>query len=152
MQTRQFFDRWSDEAAKERHAQEENLWFPVLNGKHRNYHKRTSVFGSKAVNNNSIAGQPTPRQFSAFVAGIHPEITEQQLSDYMTQEVGITPITIASNKRNKYNQSFKVIVQYKDKDSIFNPEAWDNNINIKAFRERQNENKSFTDERWDETL
>ena len=138
----QFYNRWSASAAKERKAQETLLWSNpsprVYDTENQNsYRKRSPVFGTKSRTNKSIAGQPTPRQFSAFVGGVHPDVTEQQISEYMEQEIGIKPISITSNKRNKYNQSFKVTIQHKDKNSIFNSDAWDSNIIIKAFRERQ---------------
>ena len=55
--------------------------------------------------------------------------------------MNITPINVVVNKINNYNRSYKVTIQKKDKDIIFTPTNWEENIIIKAFRERKSENE-----------
>ena len=55
----------------------------------------------------------------------------------MKEELNIIPIKIVSNKRNNFNQSFKVTIKSTDKSIVFRPETWENNIVVKSFREKR---------------
>ena len=49
----------------------------------------------------------------------------------MKQEINVVPINVVLNRENKFNRSYKVTVKSVDKQQIFNPEVWDNNIIVK---------------------
>ena len=88
----------------------------------------------------TIAGQRIVRELSIFVGGINNQLTVEDFSQHVKDNLGVTPITVAQNKCNNYNQSFKLTICSSDKDKIFNAEMWDENIIIKPFRERRQQN------------
>ena len=98
---------------------------------------RQPVFGSKARTENSIAGQRVVREVNVFVGGVSHRITEELLHKHIEEEMLVTPIKVTHNKSNNYNQSFKVTVNNADKNTIFNPESWDENIILKPFKEKE---------------
>ena len=58
----------------------------------------------------------------------------------MKQEINVVPINVVLNRENKFNRSYKVTVKSVDKQQIFNPEVWDNNIIVKPFRQKRPHN------------
>jgi hypothetical protein len=93
------------------------------------------VFGNKVVNNrSSIAGQRIIRESYIFVGGVCNSLSEEDLSNYMNKEIGITPLDIKLNRENMYNRSFKVKIKSSEKGMVLKPDVWDNNIIVKPFR------------------
>ena len=101
--------------------------------------KNSPVFGTKQATNKSIAGQRTIRTFNLFIGGVNKEVTPDELGAYMKEELNIETTNIEVNKQNEFNQSFKVTINSTDKNIVFRPDAWENNIVIKPFRERRND-------------
>ena len=103
-------------------------------------HKRRKppLFGSKQRTEGTIAGLRTIREFSIFVGGVCSRLSVEDFSKHVKDNFDVSPINVAQNKRNQYNQSFKLTIRSNDKDKIFNAEMWDENIIIKPFRERRN--------------
>ena len=108
---------------------------------------RQPVFGSKPRTEHSIAGQRVVREVSVFVGGVSNRLTEELLYKHLEEELLITPIRITHNKSNNYNQSFKVVVNCADKNVIFNPESWDENIILKPFKEKENRASNYSNNR-----
>ena len=105
--------------------------------------KNSPVFGTRQPTKKSIAGERIIREINLFIGGVSNEVTENTLKEYMTEELNITPIKIVSNKRNNFNQSFKVTIKSTDKNIIFKPETWENNIVVKSFREKRYNHNEF---------
>ena len=99
--------------------------------------RKPPLFGSKRGTESTIAGQRTIREISIFVGGVNNRLTVEDFSEHVKDNLGVTPINVAQNKCNNYNQSFKLTIRSSDKDKIFNPEMWEENIIIKPFRERR---------------
>ena len=74
---------------------------------------------------------------SIFVGGVNNQLSVEDFSQHVKDNLGVTPINVSQNKCNNYNQSFKLTIRSSDKDKIFNAEMWDENIIIKPFRERR---------------
>ena len=100
--------------------------------------RKPPLFGSKRATNATIAGQRTVRQFSIFVGGVHKELSIEDFTKHVKDNLGVSAISVVQNRCNEYNQSFKLTICSTDKNKIFNPEMWDENIVIKPFRERRN--------------
>ena len=100
-------------------------------------YKPRPVFGTKAPNRNSIAGERIVREFDIFVGGVNNDIQEDGMKNYIKDEVNVQAINVVLNKENKFNRSFKVTIKKSDKEKVFNPEVWDNNIIIKPFRQKR---------------
>ena len=99
------------------------------------------MYGTKNIPTNAfkrMAGGRIVRDFSLFVGGINNNIGPDEISNYLVEELGITPIAVEINKVNNYNRSYKITVQMKDKDIMFTPTNWEENIIIKPFRLRRN--------------
>ena len=102
------------------------------------YPRKPPVFGTKnKTNNKSMAGEKSDQVFSLFIGGVSNDYSEAELGSYMKDELQITPISILVNKINAKNRSYKVTVPKKDKDNMFKPENWEENIIIKPFRVRK---------------
>ena len=84
-----------------------------------------------------MAGEKSDQVFSLFIGGVSNDYSEAELGSYMKDELQITPISILVNKINAKNRSYKVTVPKKDKDNMFKPENWEENIIIKPFRVRK---------------
>lgn len=100
---------------------------------------RTSepVFGTKISENKTIAGERIIRKFDIFVGGVSNQINEELFKNYLETEIGITPLSVILNKENEYNRSYKVSVSNTEKNIIFNPALWDNNIIVKPYRKKR---------------
>lgn len=92
------------------------------------------IYGTKTTDKKSIAGKRTVREFDIFVGGVNNDISEQDLSNHMSQEMSIEPISVKLNRENKYNRSFIVTIPSTQKDQVFNADVWDSNIIVKPFR------------------
>ena len=107
----------------------------------RKYPRKPPVFGTKnKANNKSMAGEKSDQVFSLFIGGVSNDYSEADLGLYMKDELQIIPISILVNKINAKNRSYKVTVPKKDKDNMFKPENWEENIIIKPFRVRNQTN------------
>ena len=96
-----------------------------------------AVFGTKISENKTIAGERIVRKFEIFVGGISNHINEKLFKIYMETEIGITPFSICLNKENEYNRSYIVTINNTEKNKVFNPSLWDNNIIVKPFRKKR---------------
>ncbi|MBY0580086.1 MAG: hypothetical protein K2P53_00160 [Rickettsiales bacterium] len=109
-----------------------------VNKSHMDKQKKEPVFGNKvASNRSSIAGKRIIRESYIFVGGVCNSISEEDLSNYMNKEIGITPLDIKLNRENMYNRSFKVKINSTEKGMVLKPDVWDNNIIVKPFRMRR---------------
>ena len=99
--------------------------------------RKQPIYGTKSRSYGSIAGRPTTRVFSIFIAGIDPNLSSSGLSKYIQEVLQVNPINIETNKQNENNQSFKVTVNNQGKSICFNPNMWDENIIIKPFKTRR---------------
>ena len=107
---------------------------PVLHSKSR---PSGPVFGKKVASRNTIAGKRIVREFDVFIGGVSNDIDEEGLQNYMKEEINVEPINVVLNRENKFNRSYKVTVKSVDKQQVFNPEVWDNNIIVKPFRQKR---------------
>ena len=96
----------------------------------------------------TLAGNRIIRNFTIFVGGISNEVTGEDLTEYIMDEINITPISIKVHKINDYNRSYKVTIQKKDKDKVFCPTNWEENIIIKLFRERKPFDEEYSKWNW----
>ena len=103
-----------------------------------NKRRKPPLFGSRRGTESTIAGQRTVREISIFVGGVNSSLSVEDSSNHVRNNLGVSPINVTQNKRNEYNQSFKLTINSTDKNIIFNAEMWDENIIIKPFRERRN--------------
>ena len=85
------------------------------------------------------------REISIFVGGVHKELSVEDFSKHVKDNLGVSAINVAQNRCNEYNQSFKLTICSTDKNKIFNAEMWDENIIIKPFRERRNPDNGSQD-------
>ena len=103
--------------------------------------KRKPVYGTKAATASGssvgIVGERSKREFSLFVGGLRKNLRCEDLSKHIQEDLHITTTSVEINKTNNYNRSFKITVQYKDKDIMFTPANWEENIIIKPFRVRR---------------
>ena len=67
----------------------------------------------------------------------------EDFSNHVKDNLVVTPINVAQNRCNNYNQSFKLTIRSSDKDKIFNAEMWEENIIIKPFRERRHPENEY---------
>ena len=97
------------------------------------------VYGSKSIlpSQQKLAGQRIVRKFSLFIGGISNDVTPEILSSYIKDELKVTQSEVEINKINDYNRSYKVTVPRDNKDILFNPENWEKNIIVKAYRDKQ---------------
>ena len=95
------------------------------------------IRGTKTPENETIAGSRIIRRFEVFIGGVSNRINEEHMKLYMETELGVTPISITLNRENEFNRSYRVSVSNSEKDKIFNPSLWDNNIIIKPFRKKR---------------
>ena len=104
--------------------------------------KRKPVYGTKALTASSkrMAGERTERDFSVFIGGVSNAFLEADMRKYIENELSIKVTGVEINKINERNRSYKVTVMRKDKDELFNPADWEENIIIKAYRVRRREN------------
>ena len=84
-----------------------------------------------------MAGEKSELVFSLFIGGVNNEFSEVDLDAYIKNELKVNPVSIAVNKINQRNRSYKVTVPRKDKDIMFKPENWEESIIIKPFRLRK---------------
>jgi hypothetical protein len=96
-----------------------------------------AVFGTKISKNKTIAGERIIRKFEIFVGGVSNQINEELFKIYLETEIGITPFSVILNKENDYNRSYIVSINNTEKNKVFNPSLWDNNIIIKPFRKKR---------------
>ena len=103
------------------------------------HRRKPPVFGTKPASASSagLVGERSQREFSLFVGGLRKDLNCNELEQYIQNELQITPKSVEINKTNPYNRSFRVIVQHKDKDTMFTPANWQENIIIKPFRIRR---------------
>ena len=104
------------------------------------------VYGSKSIlpSQQKLAGQRILRKFSLFIGGISNDVTPEILSTYIKDELKVTQSEVEINKINDYNRSYKVTVPRDNKGILFNPENWEKNIIVKAYRDKQ----SFHNGEW----
>ena len=105
--------------------------------------KNSPIFGTKQPTKKSIAGQRTIRKINLFIGGVSKGVTPDELAAYMKEELNVEPTKIIINKQNEFNQSFKVEIRSTDKKLVFCPEAWENNIVVKSFREKRYSENEF---------
>ena len=100
--------------------------------------RKPPVFGTRnnSVTEKRMAGEKSDLNFSFFIGGISNQFNENDLNAYIRQELKVVPLDITINKVNPKNRSYKVTVPRKDKDVLFKPENWEQNIIIKPFRTR----------------
>ena len=96
------------------------------------------MFGSKRGSTATIAGQRTVREISIFVGGVNNQLSVEDFTKHVKDNLAVMPIEVVQNRCNNYNQSFKLTIDSTDKNKIFNAEMWEENIIIKPFRQRQN--------------
>ena len=103
------------------------------------HRRRKPIYGTKTLvsgTSASIAGVRSQREFSLFVGGLKKNLSCEMLSRHIQEDLHITPKSVEINKTNEYNRSFKITVQYKDKDTMFTPTNWEGGVIIKPFRVR----------------
>ena len=117
----------------------ENVGDPVPEGWNLVTHKKRKppLYGSKRDTTTAIAGQRTVREMSIFIGGINNQLSVDDFSKHVQEHLHVTPVQVSQNKKNNYNQSFKLTINSTDKMKIFDPEKWEENIIIKPFRERK---------------
>ena len=81
-----------------------------------------------------LSSKRTQQEFSLFVGGFRKDLSVEDLINYIKEDIQIIPKSVEINKTNDYNKSFKVTVLYKDKDIMFFPANWEENIILKPFR------------------
>ena len=105
------------------------------------YKRKHPMYGTKNIPTNTykrMAGSRIVRDFSLFVGGISNDIGPNDITNYLVEELRITPISVEINKINNYNRSYKITLQKKDKDIMFTSTNWEENIIIKPFRLHRN--------------
>ena len=65
----------------------------------------TPIFGKGEVNNN-VTGHTKP--FSLFFGGFNTNLDDNDIKSYVEDEIGIKVVGIESNRRNTFNQSYRI--------------------------------------------
>ena len=52
-----------------------------------------------------------------FVGGVNNQLSVEDFSQHVQDNLGVTPINVSQNKCNNYNQSFKLTIRSSDKDN-----------------------------------
>ena len=95
--------------------------------------KKLVVYGGKASTGKNISGATRP--YSLFVGGFDLRLTEEEAGDIISHDIGIQVINIFSNRRNDYNQSFRVDIDVTDKHKAFESDRWYRGLVVKPFRQ-----------------
>ena len=79
--------------------------------------KNHAIFGSKTPQdgNRSIAGQRIVRELDVFIGGVQKEITVEDFTNYIKDELNVDAVNVIVNKLNSFNQSFKVTIKNRQK-------------------------------------
>ena len=103
-------------------------------------HKQSSppksvVYGGRQNNKTNITGKTKP--FSLFIGGFHLDLDKESVKSFIEREAHIQVIDIELNRKNKYNQSFKVDINTHDKQRASDPSNWVEGLVIKSYRIRK---------------
>ena len=103
---------------------------------------KSVIYGDRRNTKTDITGRTKP--FSLFIGGFHIDLDENSVKSFIEKEADIQVIDIKTNRRNKYNQSFKVDINVHDKPKAFDSSNWVEGLIIKPYRTRRNsDNKNY---------
>ena len=97
--------------------------------------KITPIFGDKSPTNDTVMGKLKP--YSLFIGGFNPNLNTNDIANIIEDTTGIKVIDITQNRANKYNQSVRVDINFKDKEKALSPNTWFQGLIIKPFRHRK---------------
>ena len=87
------------------------------------------------------------RPYSLFVGGFDLRLSKEETKRIIENEMNITVLDITQIRRNNYNQSFKVDINFFDKEKSFESNRWFEGLVVKPYRQpRKDANRNHTDD------
>jgi hypothetical protein len=88
--------------------------------------------GTKIPSDSSL--KAAPRKFEVYIGGLHLATTAAEISNYIKNDLKINVIDCKDlNSTSAYFKSFKVTINYINKDTVLNPENWYQGIIVNKF-------------------
>lgn len=89
------------------------------------------IFGNRKSNPN-ITGPSKP--LSLFIGGFNLNLSPENAKKEITDNLGINVIELTPYRTNKYNKSFKVDINPRDKNKAFSSDSWYEGMIVRPFR------------------
>ena len=106
---------------------------------------RKVVYGGKSNAGKNVSGVTRP--YSLFVGGFDLRLSKEETKRIIENEMNITVLDITQIRRNNYNQSFKVDINFFDKEKSFESNRWFEGLVVKPYRQpRKDANRNHTDD------
>lgn len=122
--------------------------------------ERRIICRQQEIETQPLETGPPPRQtllatqdpFSLFVGGFNLNLSKEDVSHIISDDIGLEVTDLTQIKRNDYNQSFKVDINLSDKIKALDPNRWYQGLIVKPFRtssirkfaqKRQNQPQDF---------
>ena len=97
------------------------------------HYRKQPIYGNRK-SNNPISGPSKP--FSLFVGGFNLDLTPESMKNRIKKETGLDVLQVTLNK-TKYNRSYKIDINPRDKDKAFDPNTWDEGLVVKPFKPKK---------------
>eukprot|EP00111_Clytia_hemisphaerica_P021816 TCONS_00064141-protein len=91
------------------------------------------VYGGKSHIGKNVSGVTRP--YSLFVGGFDLRLSPEETKNIITNDMDIKVLDIHLNRKNGYNQSFRVNIDILDKSKAFEPDRWYKGLVVKPFRQ-----------------